>query len=248
MIIWITGASTGIGRSLALKYCENGASVFATARSANKLKQLEKDAENLKGSLYIFSADVTNQSDIEQAYVWLVQHLGTPDKVILNAGTYFPTPAATLNAEEHGKIMDVNYMGVLNCMETILPTMRENKAGQIAIVASVAGYRGLPNASAYSASKAALIAFSESLKEDLKSDDIDLKLINPGFVKTPLTDQNDFSMPFLMHVEDAVETIINGLEKKAFEIAFPTPFALIMKLLNILPNWAYFAVARKIVR
>lgn len=247
MIIWITGASTGIGRSLTLKYSSARATVIATARNEKKLFALQTDAAELPGSVHIHPADVTNAEDMQAAYKWISQNVGRPDKVILNAGTYFPTPASSFSTDEHTAIMDVNYGGVINCLDAVLPDFLGEKAGQVAIVASVAGYRGLPNASAYSASKAALIALAESLKEELKQSGVDLKLINPGFVKTPLTDQNDFPMPFLMEVEDAAQKIIHGLETKKFEISFPLPFALIMKLLRILPNWAYFHIARKML-
>lgn len=245
MIIWITGGSTGIGKEVALQYCATGAIVFATARTEDKLQTLLNDAKNLSGTIHIRSLDVTNADDIADAFDWLVTNIGMPDKVILNAGTYFPTPATSFHKNEHDQIMEVNYGGVVNCLSATLPAFVEQQAGQIAIIASVAGYRGLPYASAYSASKAALIALAESLREELKQQNVDLKLINPGFVRTPLTDQNKFSMPFLMEVEDAADKIVKGLEKGRFEIAFPFPFTWIMKFLRVLPDWAFFKISRK---
>lgn len=245
MIIWITGASTGIGRSVALAYCKQGATVFATARSADKLLALEEEANQLSGQMITDVADVLSKSALRNAYDHLLEKAGPPDKVILNAGTYFPTPANKFSTEEHSNIMATNYGGVTNCLDVLLPHLISTGSSQIAIVASVAGYRGLPNASAYSASKAALISLAESLREDFLKTGIDLRVINPGFVKTPLTDQNDFHMPFLMDVDAAAQRIIKGLEGNSFEIAFPTRFALIMKLLRILPDRVFFAVSRK---
>ncbi|MBM3526439.1 MAG: SDR family NAD(P)-dependent oxidoreductase, partial [Alphaproteobacteria bacterium] len=142
--------------------------------------------------------------------------------------------------------VDVNLMGVVNCLAPVLASMRARRAGHIAIVASVAGYGGLPTAAAYGASKAALINMAESLKLDCDRLGLKLQLVNPGFVKTPLTDRNEFQMPFLMPIEDAVSALIAGLDSDRFEITFPRRFAFLMKLVNLLPYPGYFAALRRI--
>ena len=245
MNIWITGASSGIGLAVTLKYVAQGHTVLATARSAEKLEALRGQCAGLKGEVHTAIADVCDVPALESVYTHFKELVGVPDKVILNAGTYFPTPAKTFSASGHADLMNINFGGVVNCLEIVIPDMIKRKAGQIAIVASVAGYRGLVNASAYGASKAALINLAESMREELAKENVDIRLVNPGFIKTPLTDLNKFPMPFLMPVDDAADKLISGLVGKKFEITFPAPFALIMKTLRIMPNWAFFWVARK---
>ncbi len=247
MIVWITGASSGIGYETARQYVEDGHKVFATARSKEKLQSLEDACGSLKGELLWHSADVCDLPAMAQAYEALVDAFGMPDVAIFNAGTHWPTPAATFDLQAHRDMMDINYMGVLNSVDVVLQDFRARGRGQIAIVASLAGYRGLPNASAYGASKAALINFTESIREELARDGVDIRLVNPGFVKTPLTDLNEFEMPFLIPVEDAATRLIKGLSGSGFEITFPTRFALIMKLFRILPDWLFLRLTRRML-
>lgn len=248
MIVWITGASSGIGYETARQYVAAGHRVFATARSSDKLAALDEDCRMLEGQLLWRSADVCDRAAMDDSYQALVDTFGMPDTVIFNAGTHWPTPAASFDLEAHRAMMDINYMGVLNSLDVVLQDFRQRGRGQIAIVASLAGYRGLPNASAYGASKAALINFTESIRVELARDGLDIRLVNPGFVKTPLTDLNDFDMPFLMPVEDAASRMIKGLAGKGFEITFPTRFALLMKLFRILPDGLFFGLNRRMVR
>lgn len=247
MIVWITGASSGIGYETARQYVEAGHKVFATARSKDKLKALEDACLHLSGELLWHSADVCDRPAMMQAYEVLVDAFGMPDVAIFNAGTHWPTPAATFDLQAHREMMDINYMGVLNSVDVVLQDFRTRGRGQIAIVASLAGYRGLPNASAYGASKAALINFTESIKEDLARDGLDIRLVNPGFVKTPLTDLNEFEMPFLMPVDDAAARLIKGLASSGFEVTFPTRFALLMKLFRILPDSLFLKLTRRMI-
>ncbi|MFC4347070.1 SDR family NAD(P)-dependent oxidoreductase [Kordiimonas lipolytica] len=248
MIVWITGGSSGIGRELALQYLALGHKVFVTARSADKLEALEDEAAALEGEYKWAAADVCDAERLKTAYGELESQWGTPDLAVLNAGTHTPTSARRFDLATHETLMQVNYMGVLKCLDVVLPAMQTRGRGQVALVSSLAGYRGLPGASAYGASKAALINFAESIREELKQDGIDIRLINPGFVKTPLTDLNDFPMPFLMPVDKAAARIIRGLEKSGFEITFPTRFAFVMKLLRLLPDRLYLAATRKMMR
>lgn len=247
MIVWITGASSGIGRATALHYLARGATVIAGARSTSKLNSLAADADSLAGKLYTFCADVTDMAALRAAYTEAMAAVGTPDIAILNAGTFVRTPAASFTSREHRQLMEINYFGVLHCLELALESMRARGRGQIAIVASVAGYRGLPGASAYGASKAALINLAESMREELRSEHIDLRLVDPGFVKTPLTDANDFSMPMLMPVDEAARALAGGLAGRRFEIVFPRLFVSLMQLLRIAPATLLFAVARRML-
>lgn len=248
MIIWITGASSGIGYATAKEYVKRGHTVFATARSQDKLQALRQECQGLPGHIEIAVGDVSDAAAVTENYRYMVEHLGMPDTVILNAGTHYPTPAETFSIEDHAKLMSINYIGTLNCLGTVLDDFKKRGKGQIAVVASLAGYRGLPKASAYGASKSALISLCESLKEELALFGIDLRLINPGFVKTPLTDENDFDMPFLMPLAKAPDRIIKGLASKRFEITFPTRFACILKLLRCLPYFIFFSLTRRMVR
>jgi short-subunit dehydrogenase len=245
--IWITGASSGIGEALALEYTRRGHIVFGSARSNDKLKSVEAKTLKMDGTFHPVKADVCDLTALGSAFDTIESQAQTPDLIILNAGTHIPSSATNFSLSDHRQLIEINYIGVLNCLDVVLPSFLKRKSGQIAIVSSVAGYRGLPMASGYGASKAALINFCESIKEELKQEGIDLRLVNPGFIKTPLTDLNEFPMPFLMPVEDAVEKMIKGLEGNRFEITFPTRFALIMKILRILPNFMYLPITRRIL-
>lgn len=247
-VIWITGASSGIGEELALEYTRRGNTVYGSARSLEKLNAVRDKSLKYEGTFYPLPADVCNLDTLQQAFALIEDQSGTPDIVILNAGTHIPTSALDFSLQDHRTLMEINYMGAMNCLDVVLPSFQSQKRGQIAIVSSVAGYRGLPKASGYGASKAALINFCESIHEELKQENIDLRLVNPGFIKTPLTDQNDFPMPFLMPVDEAVKKMIKGLEGKKFEITFPTNFAIIMKILRRLPTFLHLAITRKILK
>jgi len=237
-VAWITGASTGIGRALALRLAGQGWRVAASARSAETLA-------SLGAGIRAYPLDVTD-ADASAATVDAIRReLGPIDLAVLNAGTHFPTPARGFDAAAVRGLIEVNLIGAANGLAAVLPAMIERGAGQVAVVASVAGYRGLPTASAYSASKAGLIALAEGLKFDLDPLGVKIQVINPGFVRTPLTDRNPFPMPFLMEVEDAVTRIVSGLAGNRFEIAFPRRFVWLLKGLRLLPDRLYFALLRR---
>jgi short-subunit dehydrogenase len=248
MIIWITGASDGIGKAVALAYLLDGHSVVGTGRSADKLTALELEAAPLPGQFRGLAADVADKVAMALAWQQAKDATGLPDILILNAGTHFETPVEAFSVDDHRTIMDVNYFGVLNSLEPLLGDLMVRGHGQVAIVSSLAGYRGLPPASAYGASKAALINFTETFQPELARHNIDLRLVNPGFVETPLTDQNSFPMPFLISAEKAAERLIKGLDGKRFEITFPRRFAFVMKLLRILPYGLYLRLTKRLLR
>lgn len=245
-VAWITGASSGIGRALALRLARDGWQVVASARSADKLEALAAEAEGLPGSVRAEPLDVTDQAAVAAAVDRIETEVGAIALAVLNAGTYTPDGVDGFTREAIEKTVGLNLIAGAGCLEALLPRMIGRRRGQVALVASVAGYRGLPRAAAYSGSKAGAIAMMESLHLDAARHGLLLQVINPGFVETPLTEKNDFPMPFLVPVEKAVETIAKGLVRGRFEIAFPAPFVAILKVMRILPYSVYFwAIGRQ---
>lgn len=247
-VVWITGASSGIGRALALKMAAENWRVAASARSFDKLETLAKETLSLPGVIYPFAADITDDAEIETTLNRIERDCGAIDVAVLNAGTHLADQAATTTGAHVTGLMQLNVVGTVNCLHGVLQKMRGRGGGHIAIVSSLAGYGGLPGAAAYGASKAALINLTESLRPELDESGIKLQLVNPGFVKTPLTDRNDFAMPFLMEVEKAADVFYDGLMSDRFEITFPRRFALLMKLLRLLPYEFYFRITRRLLR
>ncbi|MCP8688605.1 SDR family NAD(P)-dependent oxidoreductase [Marinobacterium sedimentorum] len=247
-VVWITGASTGIGAALALELARGGCTVAISARGTAALEDLAHQAKGLAGELWPYPLDVTDAAACVATLEQIEAERGAVTLAVLNAGSH---RALTLNEFEVAafeSLMRLNYMGVVNVALPLLERMRRRRSGQMAITASLAGYRGLPTASAYGASKAALINFAEALEFDLKGTGIALSLINPGFVRTPLTDRNTFPMPFLLEPDDAAQRIIRGLRQRRFEIAFPWRFVFALKLFRLLPYWLYFPLVRRITR
>ncbi len=244
-IVWITGASSGIGRAVALRLARDGAVVAASARSAAELESLAAECRPGPGRIVPFTLDVADEGASRLAVAEIEARLGPIGTAILNAGTHMPMGARDFSAATARRLMEVNYMGVVNALAALLPRLVERRRGHLAIVASVAGYRGLPTAAAYGPTKAALINLCECLKPELDSLGIGLQLVNPGFVRTPLTDRNEFPMPFLVEVEDAAARICAGLAGRRFEVAFPRRFVLLLKLARLLPYRAYFAAVRR---
>lgn len=239
---WVTGASGGIGRALALQLAEAGWTVFATARSADKLEALASEHPNIRA----LPGDVTDV-DRMRAVVSEIAAQGPLALSVLNAGVYHPMRAQEYDAETAAKTFDVNLTGVSNCLDPVLKALFAQGTGCVALVASVAGYRGLPRASAYSATKAALIALAEALAFDLAPRGIRISVINPGFVETEATAVNQFKMPFLMQTDEAAAAIVKGLGRPGFEIAFPRPFVVILKTLGFLRPRSYFWLLRKLL-
>jgi short-subunit dehydrogenase len=244
-VVWITGASQGIGRALALEMASRGWQVAASARNQNLLQTLEQEAIPLSGSIKGFVLDVCDAMACAKTQAEIEQHWGPIQRLVLNAGTHIPTPIDDLQLKDFEQLWQINVLGTLKPLLAALPTMRQHRQGKIAIVASLSGYRGLPTAAGYGASKAALINLAESLHLDLHPSGIQVQLINPGFVKTPLTDRNPFPMPFLISAEEAAKAIANGLDSTKFEIRFPTRFGLIMGFLKLLPYAPYFWLVKR---
>ncbi|WP_299733470.1 SDR family NAD(P)-dependent oxidoreductase [uncultured Endozoicomonas sp.] len=246
VVVWITGASQGIGEALALAMAKQGMTVLASARNHEHLANLVDKSKNLPGQILAYPLDITDQSVVNGIVEKMMEDHGRIDQAILNAGTYIPIPAESFNSHDVRQQVELNIMGTSYCIEALLPDMIQRGQGLIAINASLAGYRGLPKAAGYGATKAALINMAESLHSELSDHGIHFKVINPGFVKTPLTDKNTFPMPFLIDSDEAASIIIKGLASKRFEIRFPRIFAAIMGTLRHLPYALYFPIARKV--
>ncbi len=244
-IVWLTGASSGIGRALALNLAKRGDHVAASARGEAELRSLCEEAADAPGSIHPYPLDITDAENCARTVDQISGKLGPIALAILNAGTHHPVEAEDFAAGDLAKLVGINLLGTGNCLDPLLKRMIEARAGHIAIVASVAGYRGLPTSAYYGASKAAQINLAEALKFDLDRFGIKLQLVNPGFVKTPLTDKNAFPMPFLMEVENAAERMAEGLESSAFEITFPRRFAYLLKLFRLLPYRLYFPIVSR---
>lgn len=244
-LAWVTGASSGIGRELALQLAARGWRVIASARDEEALARVAAEAEG-PGAVVPLALDITDASAAARAVATIASEHGELDLAILNAGTHRPTPADAFDRETVAMLVATNLMGTVNCLAPLLPVFIKRRRGEIAVVASLTGYRGLPTASAYGATKAALINLCESLRPELELHDVSLRLVNPGFVETPLTQKNTFPMPFLISAKDGARMILKGLEGTRFEIAVPRRMAIAMKLLRLMPNWLYLAVARRI--
>ena len=240
--IWITGASSGIGRALAIKFSNEGWQVAASARRENLLNDLNKNNPNI----HAFVLDVKDEKSVRNVFQNILQKFETLDICVFATGIHDPEAEKKLSSEKIREIMETNFFGTLNCIMAVNSFFREKKDGHIAIVSSVAGYRGLPAASGYCASKAALTSLAESLYFDFKRKNVKVSLISPGFIKTPMTDKNTFPMPMIKSPEYAAEKIFIGLTKKnAFEIHFPKSFTMFVKLLKIMPNWLFFWLVEK---
>jgi short-subunit dehydrogenase len=244
-IVWLTGASSGIGEALAAELVKRGAKVAITARRAEVLESLRAHLSGASDSVRCFPGDVENLNQMKQIVDSIESTFGEIDLAIPNAGTHVFTVPESFNSEEYLGLMRLNFGGMLHCIEAVLPRMLARGRGYIAPVASLAGYRGLPRAAAYGASKAAMIHFLESIRFHLQPKGISISIVNPGFVKTPLTDKNDFAMPFLVDAPRAAQIICKGLERKKREIAFPFPFSWVLKVARMLPAPVYERIVNK---
>ena len=240
--VWVIGASSGIGAALASALLAQGARVALSARSAPGLTQI---AAAPGATALVLPLDVTDAAAVAPALQLVVSAWGGIDLVVWCAGAHNPVRAWELDAADARRLVDVNLNGVINGLPAVVRQLLQQNSGGIAIVSSVAGYGGLPTALVYGATKAALINLTETLYMDLAPRGIGVYLINPGFVKTPLTDKNTFKMPALISADEAAREIIAGFARGSFEIHFPQRFTLWLKLLRLLPYRWYFALVHK---
>ncbi len=243
---WVTGAGRGIGAALCEALSRAGVRVTASARNRDELEALQQRCANLPGPIEPAPLDITDPHQINDLCQHWQQHDDWPQLAVLNAGTHDPFGAADFSTERCLQLWQTNLLGTCQCLEPVMQQMLEAGSGHIAIMASSAGYRGLPTAAAYGAGKAALIHLAEALYLELQNHGVKLQLINPGFIRTPLTDKNEFAMPDLMEVDDAARALLTGLCSDRFEIIFPRRFVTFLKLLRLLPYRLYFPLIRRI--
>lgn len=241
-IAWITGASSGIGAALARELAAHGWTVAVSARREDALNEL---CAARPDALHAYPLDVTDRPACAAVADTIAADLGPIDLAVFNAGIGARFNARHFDADDVNRRMNVNYGGTVNGIGAVLPAMLERGAGRIALTASVAGYRGLPGAAPYAASKAAMIALAESLHLDLAGTGVAVSVICPGYVTTPLTADNRQPMPFIVSADDAARRIREGLEAGAFEIAFPRRLAWLLKAFQRLPYAAYFPLIRR---
>ena len=242
--IWITGASSGIGRAVAEKFASEGWKVAVSARRKELLDELAKNQ-----NIFSFPLDVTNSKQIEEVFKNILNEFNDLDICLFSSGTYEPKDEQSIDPNKIKNVINVNFLGVIDCVKVVENYFKNRKSGHISIVSSIAGYRGLPNSSGYGPSKAALTNFSESIYFDFKKFGVRVSIISPGFIKTPLTDKNEFPMPFLKTPDYAAEKIFNGLVKSnSFEIHFPKGLTLTLKFLRMLPYKLYLFLVDKLVK
>ena len=242
--IWITGASSGIGKALAEKFAAEGWKVAASARRKEILDKMSKH-ENI----FSYPLDVTNQDQIKNSFEKIIENFNGLDLCVFSSGTYDPKLEQEINVVQNKFVMETNFFGVLYCIKAVENYFKNKKDGHISIVSSIAAYRGLPNSSGYGPSKAALTNLTESLYFDFKKYNVRISLVSPGFIKTPLTDKNEFPMPFIKSPEFAAKKMFNGLTKsKAFEIHFPKALTILLKIFRVLPYKIYLFLIDKSVK
>ncbi len=244
-IAWITGASSGIGRDVALLLAREGWTVAATARRREQLEALGREAAGLKGAIHAYPADVSDAEAMSAAVDAMEAAHGPVALAILNAGIYLPMEAPAFSAETMRKSWEVNIMGTAHGLEPLIPRMIERTRGHLVIVSSVTGYGGLPTSAAYGATKAGLNIMAESLKIELDRHGVRVSVVNPGFVETPAQDDNEFPKPFMIQSEDAARRIVAGIKRQAFEITFPKRFTFPLKVLKWLPRDWYIALIKR---
>ena len=243
--IWITGGSTGIGKALALKFANEGWNVAISARRENLLKEIADTNANISS----FPLDVTDKTKCKQVFEEIKNKFGNIDICFFSTGTWNPKKEKDIDVEQIEDVFKINFFGTLNSIKAVEEYFKNKKSGKIAIVSSIAGYRGLPNSTGYGPSKSALNNLAESLYFDFGRSNVRVCLVSPGFIKTPMTDKNDFKMPFLKTVDYAAEKIFEGLTKtNQFEIHFPKQLTLILKFLKILPNSWYLSLVGKLTK
>lgn len=229
---WVIGASEGLGREIAKGLVDEGAHVVLSARSGKRLQQLAWAL----GSATPLAMDVTDATSVQDA----VKNLGPIDGVVYNAGTYAPMRSQEWDSQTALGMLEVNFSGAVRVLGHILPEFVAKESGDITLIGSLAGYQGLPAAVGYGASKSALISLAETMRHDLRGSGITIRIVNPGFIKTRLTDMNDFSMPQLMSAETAAEHVLRAMQTRRFRTDFPRPFSWAIKALTLLPDWLVY--------
>ena len=229
---WLIGASEGLGRALAKRLDAEGARLILSARNRERLDTLNAELT----SATALALDVTDGDSVRRA----AQEVGDVDGVIYSVGAYEPMRATEWDGETALILADVNFTGAMRVLGEVVPKMVAQDRGDITLIGSLAGYRGLPAAIGYGASKAALVSLAETMRFDLKDTGIVVRLVNPGFIKTRLTQKNDFRMPMLMTPDEAAARVVKAMQKRRFRTDFPAPFSWMIRLLAFLPDWLVY--------
>ncbi len=244
--VFLTGASSGIGEALAVALAAEGVTIGLLARRRELLEKLENRCRFVGGDARVFPADVTDAGSVHRAVVEFIEEFEHIDILIANAGIGGNNrETRLLEPQAVKKVVETNLLGAVNAVHAVLPSMFERDSGHLVAISSLAGFRGLPKSAAYSASKAGMTAFFESVRLDVKHRGIDVTIIQPGFIRTPLTSDRAAKMPFLMELDDAVPLFIRAIERRKRFAAFPWQLATIVRAGRLMPSWLYDRIASR---
>ncbi|MEM7472787.1 MAG: SDR family NAD(P)-dependent oxidoreductase [Pseudomonadota bacterium] len=235
---WLVGASAGLGEALAHKLVGAGAKVVISARGEDDLKRVTAE---LGAEARYVTIDVSDAEDVARAS----QEVGEIDGYVHLAGVYWPMAAQDWDAGQVNAMFDINMTGMARVLGHVVPPMVARDAGHVVITSSLTGFRGLPGSIGYTASKAAAMSLAECMECDLRKTGVDVQVANPGFIKTQLTEKNDFNMPFLMQPDEAAQIMFHHMKFGGFKRSFPTLFSLVFRGSQFLPDWAYFRIFGK---
>jgi short-subunit dehydrogenase len=235
---WIVGASAGLGRAVALEISKTGAEVILSARGKDDLETL---AAECPGPAQVVPVDIADAESVASA----AREAGEVDGLVFLAGVYWPMTSQEFDGEKAAAMLDINLTGAVRVLGHVVPQMVRRGSGHIVLTGSLSGFRGLPGAVGYGASKAGIMSLAETMYADLKGSGIDVQLINPGFIKTRLTDKNDFNMPFIMEPEPAARIFVEHMQGNGFARNFPTLFSLFFRASQFLPDWLYYRIMPK---
>ena len=235
---WLVGASEGLGQELAFALNRAGAEVILSARSEDALVEV---VAGMPGKASYQTVDIADDESVKAA----AAAVGEVDGLVLLAGVYWPFGADGWDADKAVAMVDVNFTGYMRVLGQVVPDMVARNAGHIVITSSLTGFRGLPNSIGYTASKAATLSLAECMYADLRKTGIEVQVVNPGFIKTRLTDKNEFKMPFLMQPDQAAQRMFEHMGTDRFKVSFPTVFSWVFRLSQFLPDWLYFRIFGK---
>jgi short-subunit dehydrogenase len=235
---WLIGASEGLGKALAEIMSRQGAEVILSARSEDTLASAVKD---MYGQASYQTIDISDDDSVRAA----AKAVGDMDGVVLLAGVYWPFGADEWDADKATAMVDINFTGFVRVLGQVVPGMVAKDDGHIVIASSLTGFRGLPGSIGYTASKAGTMSLAECMYADLRKTGVDVQVANPGFIKTRLTDKNDFKMPFIMEPHEAAKVMFDHMNSDRFKRSFPTAFSLVFRLSQFLPDWAYYRIFGK---
>jgi len=235
---WLVGASEGLGKALALKISAAGGEVILSARSEESLAETVAE---MPGRASYQTLDIADDESVRAA----AEAVGAVDGLVLLAGVYWPFGADSWDADKAVKMADINFTGYMRVLGQVVPSMVEKDDGHIVITSSLTGFRGLPGSIGYTASKAATMSLAECMYADLRKTGVDVQVANPGFIKTRLTDKNDFKMPFLMQPDEAAQAMFDHMNTDHFKKSFPMLFSWLFRVSQFLPDWAYYRIFGK---